>query len=81
LYWENDRTFTTQPGLELLQEMRTDVNQLSEKVDELELFLRHQNDSDEQENLTTWGVKAIGADLSCSIQVFIKIILILKEEQ
>lgn len=64
LYWENDRTFTTQPGLELLQEMRTDVNQLSEKVDELELFLRDKNNNDEQENITTWGVKAIGANLS-----------------
>lgn len=64
LYWETDKTFTTQPGLELLQEMRTDVNQLSEKVDELELLLRNDDENDNTTNLATWGIKAVGADLS-----------------
>lgn len=64
LHWEEERNFTTQVELDLINEMRSDITHLTEKIDRLENLLLDQNNKISESDNMTWGLSAISLDLS-----------------
>ncbi len=64
LYWEEEKKFKTQMELNLINEIRSDITQLNLKINQLEhILLEKVNEKPNSDNMT-WGLSAIGLDLS-----------------
>ena len=63
IYWEEDRIFTPVVELDLINSMKAQIEDLTGALDQLELLIK-QNNKPIVENNFTWGLQAIGMELS-----------------
>ena len=64
LHFEAERTFKTQLELDLIGEMRHDIDQLSQKMNELESLIQGNQNGVNTPNDTTWGIADTKTNLS-----------------
>ncbi len=64
IYWEEEQEFTTQLETDLIGDMRNHITQLSERLDNLEGFLKEKEKEKPLVENMTWGLTAIGQEMS-----------------